>query len=278
LPRQWENFSGVDAHDSIKIDNVPDGSRIVVVSDMQVPMEDRRLLKTLFEDFVPEYKPQSEGSEYHLFLNGDVLDNMSLSRFISQVQRDFHVGDEIDMTKEYLASWRKQFTHGHYVFGNHEARWNKYAWENAPEVAAYLPALSKMLNLEALGYDWVPYLKHYDFEGFMITHGDRTSVNAAKDMLMTYHAPGTSGHVNRPMSYSYTNASGDDPITWYCTGMTCRTDIGDIIKDWGRIQPWQQGFLVGEVWDGVLYPELVRVHHGHFSAGGGVYRVRTTDD
>lgn len=274
MPQTWELFSGTQDRESIEIRGVPDGSRIVVVSDMQVPLEDRLLLQTIFEDFVPAYRPEDPSSEYHLFLNGDVLDNFSLSRFLNQVQPNFHVGDELAMVRDYLAEWGQEFTHKHYVFGNHEERWTRYAWENAPEIAPYVKSLADMLDLESLGYDWVPYLKHFDFEGFIITHGDRTSVNAAREMLNVYHAPGVSGHVNRPQSFSYADASGTDPITWYCQGMTCRMDIGQVIKAWGRIQPWMQGFLVGEVWDGVLYPELVRVHHGHFSAGGGVYRVR----
>lgn len=270
----WELFDATENRDSIKIRGVPDGSRIVVVADCQVPMEDRRLLRTIFEDFVPEYKP-AEGCEYHLFLAGDILDNFSLSRFVAQVQPNFHVGDEIGMVKEYLAEWGKEFTNKHYVFGNHEARWTRYAWENAPELAPYVPALAEMLGLEEMGYDWVPYLKHFDVEGYVITHGDRTDVNVARSMLATYASSGASGHVNRPQDFTWSAARGDDPITWSTVGMTCRTDIGQIIKQWGRVQPWGQGFLIGEVWDGVLYTQNIRVHHGHFMAAGGVYRIRT---
>ena len=270
---KWELFRGATSRKSIKISGVPDGTRIVVVSDAQVPMEDGALLRTIFRDFVPAYRPKT-GGEYHLFLNGDTLDNFSLSRFVARVTPRFDVGDEIDMTKAYLKEWGKTFTHKHFVFGNHEERWDKWLWENAPQVARLVPDLATMLDLKTLGYDWVPYLKHYDFEGFIITHGDRTGVNPARDMLMNYHTSGTSGHVNRPQSYTYAAAAGADPITWYCTGMTCREDIGDIIKDWAKIQPWQQGFLIGEVREGVLYPELIRVHHGRFSAGGKLYEVR----
>ena len=269
---EWELFRGTEAKKSIRISGVPDGTRIIVVSDAQVPLEDTALLRTIFRRFAPDYRPK-HGGEYHLFLNGDILDAFSLSRFVARVQPRFDVGDEIDLTKAYLKEWGKLFTHKHFVFGNHEARWDKWLWEQAPQIARLVPPLAEMLELDKLGYDYVPYLKHFNFQGFIITHGDRTSVNVAKDMLMTYHTSGTSGHVNRPQSFSYANAAGADAITWYCTGHTCRPDIGDVIKDWARVQAWQQGFLIGEVRDGVLYPELVRVHHGRFTAGGKIYAV-----
>lgn len=271
MSAKWDLFSGTDEPGSIKIRGVPDGTRIVVVSDPQVPMEDRPLLHTIFGAFAKWYKPKN--AEYHLFLNGDVLDNFSLSRFVAQVEPNFTAGDEIEMVHDYLREWGKPFTHKHYVFGNHEDRWNKYVWENAPKIAKFMPTLAETLGLAEAGYDWVPYLKHYDFEGFIITHGDTTIKHAAARMLENYHSAGTSGHVNRPQSYTWAAAAGSDPITWYCTGMTCRVDIGDIIKDWRKVQPWQQGFLIGEVLDGILHVELVRVHHGAFMAAGRIFKV-----
>lgn len=268
----WSNFSGYETHDSIRISGVPDGTRIVVVSDMQVPLEDKSLLDAIFHGFVPWFKPKGD-AEYHLFLNGDVLDAFSLSRYLDRVTPHFTVGDEIEMVKAYLKSWGKKFTHRHYVFGNHEARWDKYVYENAPAVAEFVPRLQDVLGLDDLGYDFVPYLKHYDFEGFVITHGDTTVKHAAAKMMEQYHTSGVSGHVNRPQSFTFASAATGEPVTWYCQGMTCRTDIGDVIKEWSRVMPWQQGFLIGEVKHGVLHVELVRVHHGSFRAAGKVFEI-----
>jgi hypothetical protein len=270
---QWDElFIHPNDHDSIEIRGVPNGTRIVVVSDMQIPLEDRELLDTIFGTFAKWYKPEGD-AEYHLFLNGDVMDNFTLSKFLPRVIPRFTVGDEIQWTHRNLSKWGTHFTHKHYVFGNHEDRWERYIFENAPQMAPFTATLAEALGLDELGYDWVPYLKHYAFEGFIITHGDVAIKHTAARMLENYHSAGTSGHANRPQSFTWADASGSDPITWYVTGMTCRRDIGDIIKDWRRIQPWQQGFLVGEVLDGVLYVELVRVHHGAFRAAGRVFKV-----
>ena len=274
MPGLNKLFSGLTTKTNIKIRNVPDGTRIVVVSDMQIPMEDQKLLATIFEDFVPAWKPEDERAEYHLFLNGDVMDQFSLSGWMPRVKKKFDLDKEVDLTKAYLDAWGKEFTHKHFVFGNHEDRWDRVLFANNPEMEKYATRLHDVLELEAKGYDWVPYLKHYDFCGFIITHGDTTVKNAAQRMLETYGAPGTSGHVNRPQSFTWAAAARGEPITWYCTGMTCVRNIGDVIADWRKIQPWQQGFLVGEVHGGVLHVQLVRVIKGGFWAGGKFYRVR----
>ena len=269
---KWELFEKTEQKPSVRIRGVPNGTRIVVVSDQQVPLEDRRLLKAIFEDFVPRFKPKSP-AEYHVFINGDGLDLFSLSGFLSRVLTNFDVGDEVDIMKWYLKRWGKHFTHKHYVFGNHEDRWERYIFENAAQMAPFTETLAEALSLDTLGYDWVPYLKHYDFQGFIITHGDTTIQNTAKKMMEMYQSSGTSGHVNRPQSWTWADASNGESATWYCTGMTCRMDIGEVIKVWRKIQPWQQGFLIGEVQDGILHTQLVRVHHGKFSAAGRIVTI-----
>ena len=197
-----------------------------------------------------------------------------MSRFPARVTpKGYRLGIEIDMGTERLKRWGKPFTHRHFVFGNHEARWDKALYEGSGALSKWTKPLHEALRLEELGYDWVPYPKHYDFEGFIITHGNSTSKYAASMELMAYHRPGTSGHVNRPQDFTYAAAANGDPITWYCTGMMCVNNIGDVIKDWGRKMPWQQAFGIGEVSDGVLHYQLIRVHHGGFWANGKFYSV-----
>ena len=268
-----DRFDGLNVNQGINIGGLPDGTRIVVVSDMQIPFEDRELLDTIFEVFVPAFKPKDKGAEYHLFLNGDVVDLYSLSAWPANVEPRFTLTDEINWTRSYLRQWGKRFTHRHYIMGNHEERWNRELMRNNPKMGNFTLRLEQVLGLDALGYDWVPYLKHYDVEGFIITHGDTTVKNAAQRMLENYAAPGTSGHVNRPQSFTWSDAANGEPITWYCTGMTCVYNIDDAIAMWRKIQPWQQGFLVGEVQGGVLHVQLVRVIKGGFWAAGKFYQV-----
>ena len=269
-------FEHADDPGSIRIRDVPDGTRIVVASDFQIPLEDRELAATVFGPFAKAFKPDRRkypSAEFHLFLNGDVMDNFRLSRFVKRVMPRFTMDDELAWTRKNLRAWGKHFTHRHYAFGNHEERWDKYIWENAPEMAYSMPRLAEVLQLRKLGYDWVPYLEHYDFMGFIITHGDRTVKHTAAAMMDVYHTSGTSGHTNRPQSFTFADAASGEPNTWYVSGMMCRKDIGKVIKDWRKVQPWQQAFLTGEVQDGILHVELVRVHHGAFWAAGKMFKV-----
>lgn len=272
--RLKERFDGLNDNHGVAIDNLPDGSRIVVVSDMQIPFEDPDLLDTIFGPFTKFFKPKDPAAEYHLFLNGDVADLYNLSKWPAHVEPKFTLTDEVNWTKAYLRAWGKPFTHKHYVMGNHEERWNRNLMADNPKMGNFTLKFHEVLDLDSLGWDWVPYLKHYNVEGFVITHGDTTVKHAAAKMMETYKAPGTSGHVNRPQSFTWGDATDGEPITWYCTGMTCLYDIDDAIAIWRKIQPWQQGFLVGEVQGGVLHVQLIRVVKGGFWAAGKFFAVK----
>ena len=272
MGNHWdERFEGAEHFGNIDIPNVPDGTRILVISDQQIPFEDKELLDTVFNTFVPWYKPKNKDAEYHLFILGDLVDQFNLSSWMARVYPKFDLGMEMKWAREYLKAWAKRFTHKHFAMGNHEDRWGRYLYNNAPKLAHLMHTIEEELNLEELGYDWVPYGRHYDFVGFRMTHGNYAPKHAAARMLETEGTSGASGHVNRPQSYTY--KFDKEAITWYTIGMTCRVDIGDVIKDWRKIQPWQQGFLIGEVRDGVLYVEQIRVHHGAFLASGKIWKV-----
>lgn len=264
-------FTGQEEQGNVDL-TLKDGDRFVVVSDAQIPFQDDALLESIFNDFANSYRPvRKHNSQYHLFLAGDIVDNYSLSRFPSRVTPKFGLNEEINLTKSYLAKWRKHFTHAHYVFGNHEDRWDREIYDG--KFAPFTKSLQEALELDRLGYDYVPYLRHFAVNGFVITHGDVVRENTAKAMLDTYRSSGSSGHVNRPHDYTMADARQGTPDTWTIIGMTCRTDIGNYIKDWRKIMPWQQGFGIGEVYGGKVYFENVRVHHGAYRAAGKIYKV-----
>lgn len=263
-------FKGQEEKKSVDL-WLPDGARFIVVSDCQVPFEDTNLLRNIFGVFAPWYKRGA--SRFDLFLTGDVMDNYSLSRFPPRVTPLFTLEQEVEATKAYLTSWRKKFDNVYYAFGNHEDRWDREIYNNAPSLAFATSSLAEVLTLDALGIQYVPYLRHFNANGFVFTHGDIVRENTAAAMLANYSSSGTSGHVNRPHSFTKADARDGEPNTWYCTGMTCRMDIGDYIKDWRRIQPWQQGFGIGEVHNGRVHFQLVRVHGGSYYAAGKMFNV-----
>jgi len=263
-------FDGVETKQDIIVRGVPDGTRLVVTSDQQVPFQDDALLDTIYGKFVKDFKPKT--GEYHHAIAGDGLDLFGLSSFPMMVApTGYRVGMEIGLMSDRLKKWGAKFDKNYYVFGNHEYRWSRAMFEG--RLAAYTETLGDALKLEELGYDWVPYGRHVDFEGFIITHGNSTAKHAASVELATYNRSGCSGHTNRPQSHTSASAADGEPITWHSLGMTCRTDMGAVIKSWSKTMPWQQGFGIGEVKDGILHFETVRVHHSSFWAAGKHYKV-----
>ena len=261
-------FTGQEEQGSIDL-TLKDGDRFVVVGDSQIPFHDETLLESIFNDFVPSWRPVR--AKYHLFLAGDIIDNFSLSKFPPRVTPNFNLSKEIEITHAYLTKWRDSFDARHFIFGNHEDRWDRESYNG--KFAQFIPPLHEVLDLKTLGYDYVPYLRHFTVNGFVLTHGDTVTVNTARSMLDTYCASGVSGHVNRPHDYTKADARDGVPNTWTVVGMTCRMDIGDYIKDWRRIQPWMQGFGIGEIHNGKVYFENIRVHHGAYRAAGNIYRI-----
>lgn len=261
------NFNGAELQGSIDL-TLNDGDRFVVVADAQVPFEDKRLLDSIFHDFVPTFV-KSRNS--HLFLAGDIMDLYSLSRFPARVTPLFTLEQEVELTRNYLADWGRRFDKKHYIFGNHEDRWDREAYNDSGKLAPFVAPLPAVLELDKLGFDSVPYLRHYNVNGFVITHGDVVVENTASKMLSTYMSSGVSGHVNRPHSFTKADARDGEPNTWYVMGHTCRPDIGDFIKDWRRIMPWQSGFGIGEVHNGRVHFQLVRAHGRAYFAAGKVF-------
>lgn len=265
-------FDGVETKGDIVVRGVPNGSRMIITSDQQVPFQDDALLDTIYGAFAKDFKPKTPGAEYHHAIAGDGLDLFGLSSFPMMVSPNgYRVGMEIGEMRTRLARWGKKFDRNYYVFGNHEYRWARAMFEG--RLAAYTTPLDEALGLVDLGYEWVPYGRHVDFEGFIITHGNSTAKHAASVELATYNRPGTSGHTNRPQTFTSASAADGEPITWFSLGMTCRTDMGAVIKSWSRTQSWQQGFGYGEVQDNVLHFQTARVHHDSFMAAGRVYKV-----
>ena len=261
-------FEGQEEQGSIDL-TLKDGDRFIVVSDAQVPFEDKLLLRSIYGEFTTYFSPKK--GNFHLFLAGDIMDNFSLSKFPPRVTSNFTIKEEIELTKTYLKEWGKRFDYKHYAFGNHEDRWDREMYDG--KMAPYIVPLKDVLELDKLGYDYVPYLRHYNVNGFVITHGDLIRENTAKAMLDTYSSSGCSGHVNRPHDYTRADARDGIPNTWTVPGMTCRTDIGNYIKDWRKIMPWQQGFGIGEVHGGKVYFQNVRVHHGSYYAAGRIFTI-----
>lgn len=104
----------------------------------------------------------------HLILNGDVADFYNLNAHgPKDPQIKTKLDDEFDSLVEFLQFTRKFFGHSVkiiYIFGNHEHRLDRFVMANCPAFYNHL-RLDKMLQLDSLGIDWIPYNQPYLVKG-----------------------------------------------------------------------------------------------------------------
>ena len=264
-------FRDYHAKESIAIEDREDGTRCVIISDAQIPFIDEDFWRA-FLRFLGKYRP------HDLFINGDWLDCYEVSDFDKRPNRLFNVQNECEMAQETLREIRKRLAVGGKIYwadGNHEERWNRAIWRHAGPLAAYTADLYTALDLEHLADGYVPYGKHFDYLGFLITHGNFVSQYSgytAKRHYDRYHSSGCNGHTHRVGSYSHTDGKGRSH-TWYEIGCFCRKDL-EYVRGTAN---WQHGFMMGEVRGGAFHPQLIRVIETDdgrgFFAGGEYWQI-----
>jgi len=255
------------SRDNITITEAQDGDRVLVVSDHQLPFVDEPFVEA--EDrFIADWRPN------WIIYAGDVIDCYEISDFDKRPHRLFSLPDEIEMAQSLLERHQRlspgvrQF----WIDGNHEERVQRVIWRRANEFAFMVRDLPEQMKLDRLTEGFVPYGKHMDFLGFIITHGSivrKQSAYTARAMLETYRSSGCSGHTHRAGDHSMSDSRGV-AHTWYELGCHCRLDL-EYMK---RPPDWQHAFLAGRVWNGALHPHLVREIENGFSVEGQFYEVR----
>ena len=261
-----------------------DGTRVVVLSDAQIPFEERWLIggatnkNGAIERFLYDFDPD------YLIINGDWADVYSASRYDKRPGRRFNLKDELKAVRSSLAGLTNAAPHATRIFleGNHEDRLMKTMIQVAQKDiralelfgASNLDGLTakNLLALDDTGWKWQPYCGFVNFLGFIITHGDivgQESAETARKMFQKWHSSGCSGHTHRLGSYYSTEATGKSHV-WHETGCLCRLDL-----EYVRGPNWQQGFLIGTVSDNLLHTQLVPIFNNRFVIPNvGVYRVR----
>lgn len=262
-------FAYYQSHESVVIDDAPEGSKVVVLSDLQIPFVDEEL-EAARDQFIREWKPD------YIFYNGDCLDAYELSSFDKNPHRIFGFSDEREQARKMLHHHKNvSGAKLYWIDGNHEDRLQRIIWKHAQGFADMVDDLPKALELDKWCEAYVPYGKHVEFLGFIITHGTIVRSNSgytAKAMLDKYHSSGCSGHTHRIGSHSSTDHRGVSH-TWYEIGYGARKDL-EYTK---APADWQQGFLIGKVMGGAIHPQLVRVIETKkgrgFVADGAYYKV-----
>jgi hypothetical protein len=247
-------FRYYKSRESIVYDrDMDDGTRILVVPDLQFPFVDEPLLAA-FLRFVQDWKP-------HITVDvGDMLDAYELSDFDKRPSRLFNLDDEMAMASDFINDVRRRSAVDNLYFhvdGNHEERMQRIIWRHAQQFSFMVKDIPEAMGLDKLTSGFVPYGKHVELQGFVITHGTivrQHSAYTAKAMMDKYRSSGASGHTHRMGDHSITDHK-DVSHTWYEVGCLCRRDL-EYVKASAN---WQQGFMVATVYRNALHPHLVRV-------------------
>lgn len=251
-PQMERLLRGYEARPDISITERPDGTRVMVVSDYQLPFVDEKFLKAQMA-FCADFRP------HDLIYDGDIFDFYEASDFDKDPRRQFSIGTELAMGDAIFYDFGKRIAKDGrqwFVSGNHEDRLRRYLARHASAIADIMPDFDTLIHADEHFAGLVPYGKSIDYLGYMITHGNfvsKHSAYTAKQHADRYHTSGANGHTHRMGSFSYTDGKGRSH-TWDEIGCGCRLDL-----EYVKVPNWQQGFLIGTVFNNALHTQLVRV-------------------
>lgn len=267
LEQQDQLFESPREFSELEILQVPDGYKVLILNDHQIPFHDRDVIGAV-HTFARDLDPDL------IILNGDIFDFYQISTFSQNPSRRFSLQDELDMARAYLWSLRRQHPNARIILveGNHEDRLRRFLWKYAAQLSS-LRALTveTLLGLAEMEIESIPYMSRVNLLGFRIEHGYKASaskaypVNVARYMAIATGASGLVGHTHHFSTYSWTDSRSDH--TYVENGALCRFDL-----EYAPFPNWQHGFTYGVCYNGIFYITPTRVLPAGFRAEGEFYR------
>jgi hypothetical protein len=247
--------------------------RIVVLSDMQIPLHDKRAIKAVVK-FVKDYQPDE------LFCVGDEADCLAPARWSkgyaaehSNLQRD------LDETTRIMGEFRKAL--GDYPFhlmrSNHGDRIQRYIERDAPALAS----LRDLKYEKLLGYRDLEITYHnklWEFApGWVMGHGDEgptsrysggTAMTLAKKIGMSV----VCGHTHK-LGYLHDNKSFNGRYVSNLYGFEVGNlmDLKQATYLKGGSANWQTSFGLLYIHKGKVTPVPVPIQNNSFVVEGKVY-------
>ncbi len=234
----------------------------VIGGDMQIPYHDPVATK-LFVGFIKRTQPDE------VFLNGDIYDFYSCSRFSKDPSRMDNLQEELDIGKEILQSIIDAAPKAtiHFIKGNHEERLRKYLWNNAHAFAKLRSlSLPKLLGLWELGIKF--HKEGCWFGDLYITHGSVIRKHAGYTARAEFEKNGCSGlsnHSHRDGKYTVRNRGGH--FVWFENYCLC-----DLKPEYVEgIANWTQGFSYVTRIGNRPMVEQIAIIGGKYIYGGQIY-------
>lgn len=265
-PDREELFEQPQEFTVLRIPRLSDGTRVLIVSDLQIPFQDKRTLECV-EYFWNDYKPDIE------IYNGDIFDFYALSQFDQNPSRIGSLQKELDQARTFLERRASKNPDARRIFGdgNHEDRLRRWLWRNAKDLNS-LRALQvdKLLGLTDLEYEHINYRSVVDLLGCRIEHGYRASksaaypINVARLMAIATGSSGVCGHTHRMNVYYWADSRGTH--SYRESGCLCLLQL-----EYAPFPNWQHGFTYGTVYNNKLHLDTRPIYPDGFVANGEHY-------
>ena len=250
-----------------KVTSAPDGARVIIVNDTQIPFQDDATLEAVekfWDDFAPTYEVYA----------GDIADFYSISAFDQNPSRRFNLQNELDVTRGWM-NRRATANPGakrYFIEGNHEDRLRRYLWRKTPALDSLRGLDTEtLLGLKDVGATVLPYMSVLDFLGFRIEHGWKASsgttpypINVSRFMAAKTGSSGLCGHTHRYSVYAWTDSRGSH--SYIENGCLCRMDL-----EYAPFPNWQQAFTYGIVHQNKVHLVPVQIYPNGFRAEGEFY-------
>jgi len=261
-----ELFEEPQTYRVLPISNLPDGYRVAILNDLQIPFQDRKTVAAV-ERFLADFKPDLE------IYNGDIIDFYTISAFDQNPSRSFRLQDELDAGRRWLYG-RAEANPGArkiLIEGNHEDRLRRWLWRHGPELSG-LRALTPeaLLGLDEANIERINYRSIVDLHGFRIEHGYKTTgstaypTNVSRWMAIATGSSGLCGHTHRFSVYSWTDARGSH--SYIENGALCQLAL-----EYAPFPNWQHAFTYGIIRQKKLHVFPTTIYETGFYGGGEFY-------
>lgn len=253
--------------------------RIVVVSDTQIPFDDRKALKAVVR-FIGDFQPDRV---IHI---GDLMDFPAQGRWTKGLAEEFSnrlKGDIEHAKTRFLGPLREVYAGpvGAHE-GNHDERPRVYLQKYAPALVQFEGQfnIENLLDFDGFGVDLLPTFNKIA-PGWVTTHGHlggirlgQTAGGTALGAAKRFGASVVMGHTHRLGISSHTtgyDANVNKVVTGFEVGNLMNMKLASYLK--GGTGNWQQGFGLLTVDGNFVKPEPIQIAAGKFSVDGDIWTV-----
>ncbi len=240
--------------------------KAILLGDTHHPFHDKQTIRLVLK-FLKDWEPDN------IFLMGDIVDCYAISRFDKNPKRANRLESEFRQAHKFLKDLRDNAPNSEITFleGNHEARFVKYLWRKAPELASFKSlTIPELLNLDELDIIYKEYGEGIDYGHIYLTHGDLVSKHSgwtAKAHYEKHGGSGACGHSHRGGTY-YKTKRGDTKV-WAETFCLCDFDAA---REYVKNPDWCQGFsLVYSIRDRFFFQQVPIVDRRFVVDGKYIY-------